>query len=784
MIDLLFDTIVGKVTDSVISVTYKYAKARIDRNELSEKVDEFYQAWIDKLYNATKDQELDLSGLAEYIEDGMVEELYTCCAKANNDIYLQKYNRILSSAYDKAYAQTQAQKENVNQFVNGIKNILFWLAEKNTDLNTKLVFRGFLDGMTSKNPIQDTIASPVIYTKEKTLEGSIALHKNELRNAPLISVAPERISFGALFKPLEHAGTLYLEQNIRMLNDMSEFASFGELYNEYKQKNVIITGTRGAGKTTGMKALYLNDKSNKEILYSTIRDFRDRQGHKSEYLNYIRQVIEGKILPEGKLIILDGLDEAFTSNAEAIAFVNSMLSKGLSIWIGCRSEYYNTIAPSIIHHPDGVADVLTWDDKSLAELFVRNYSDMVKDPGLITRMQAVFDNGNPEIMSFITSNPFFLTLFLFIEDKIGLMELPSNEYELIEVFLNKWYESEYGRGIAKVDIATYYDQLYKIANCLYSKGNKDEIKVDTLDESVFGFVSKARQRINGFVHWDFCVFLISKQIITATLQGDEAIIDCYPRAFLDDVTNMTWEQLETIAQKETSSLITMYNNLFSVYRQIYEPGDLLLSEKAVERIKAMDDKTRLMLKDEIIYFTLRLPLVDKIPFFNYASVSERVDHPIIELGLAYGIGMSMSHPYALNFAKKLIPGSAEEILNRSWTVAFFGDQDAPDIYDFKDSVFASWRIARNARIKRFKKNNEKAYRYRIFDIPIMFCFFSSRKWECDLSTDELEIIRACDISWAGYTDEEREFLYEQKEMLVKEYDYAMWAKEYFSRNSS
>ena len=177
----------------------------------------------------------------------------------------------------------------------------------------------------------------------------------------------------------------------------------------------------------------------------------------------------------------------------------------------------------------------------------------------------------------------------------------------------------------------------------------------------------------------------------------------------------------------------------------------------------------LALKDEIIYFSLRLPLIDKLPFFNYASSQKDANDSIIELGLAYGIGMSMSHPFALQFAKKLEPQKPAAILNQSWTVAFFGDQKTPNIYTFRENTAGPWRIARNVRLSRFKKNTEKSYRYRLFDIPLMFCFFSSRKWACDLSEEELQTINNCDIDWFGYSPDERLFLAEKKRLLVDKY---------------
>lgn len=144
------------------------------------------------------------------------------------------------------------------------------------------------------------------------------------------------------------------------------------------------------------------------------------------------------------------------------------------------------------------------------------------------------------------------------------------------------------------------------------------------------------------------------------------------------------------------------------------------------------------------------------------------------MGLAYGIGMRQSHPFALSFARKLKPNEPQEILNRSWTIAFFRDEKTDDIYSFTDNGTGSWKLARRARLERFKKQTEKAFRYRIFDIPLMYCFYVNRKWnlEC-ISKEDYYTIKNCSISWPQYNDEEAEFLNEQKNRLVSDYKKAL-----------
>lgn len=614
---------------------------------------------------------------------------------------------------------------------------------------------GFADDPTNSG--QGNLASAVMHQKQI------------IKRQPLITSAPERLSFGALFDDIDSNGEhlrLYSEPRVHLTNHISKDVFMSEFYQKHKHQNVLIIGNAGAGKTTGLKALFLADTTNSTVLFSTVKDYLDRNGRKSAMLKHIRCVLGRETSPTPEqLIILDGLDEAFANKSDAISFMDSISEAEATLWIGCRSDYYYSIIDSLKKPIEQVAEI-KWSAEN-AESFIRNYSIAVSDEDLPKKMDLL--RGESSVNDFIWKNPFFLTLSLFCVDCNGITEPPKNEYELIELFLDNWYDAEKKRGTTSISVTEYYRQLFRIANTLYHKTNKSNITAKGLDDAVLGFFSKYRNNILGFVHWDFCVFLISKQIIDSTRNGDLDIIKYYPKAFLNDVTDMTWNQLDVLSERSHSLIEEMRDNLFAVYKQIHEPDKNYISENAKRSLASMDSSTLLALKDEIIYFSLRLPLIDKLPFFNYASSQKDANDSIIELGLAYGIGMSMSHPFALQFAKKLEPQKPAAILNQSWTVAFFGDQKTPNIYTFRENTAGPWRIARNVRLSRFKKNTEKSYRYRLFDIPLMFCFFSSRKWACDLSEEELQTINNCDIDWFGYSSDERLFLAEKKRLLVDKY---------------
>ena len=145
---------------------------------------------------------------------------------------------------------------------------------------------------------------------------------------------------------------------------------------------------------------------------------------------------------------------------------------------------------------------------------------------------------------------------------------------------------------------------------------------------------------------------------------------------------------------------------------------------------------------------------------------------MISLGLAYGLATTMPHPYILDFARKITPGSPEDLRNRSWALVYFGDVPGYDEYagyTYEDDGTSKWTNVRKMRWECLKNNSPSFYRHRILDIPFLYCFYSSRQFKDCNSSNDLTDIENCDISNYDYTPEEREFLVEQKRLLVDVY---------------
>ena len=90
-------------------------------------------------------------------------------------------------------------------------------------------------------------------------------------------------------------------------------------------------------------------------------------------------------------------------------------------------------------------------------------------------------------------------------------------------------------------------------------------------------------------------------------------------------------------------------------------------------------------------------------------------------------------------------GRDEDVVNRSWTLIFFGDVRDRDPYLYLDDGTAGWNKAREARLSRLKRNDPKTMAYRALDLAVLFAFYRSRNWS-DFDAVDYEVIRKAEVS--------------------------------------
>ena len=140
-------------------------------------------------------------------------------------------------------------------------------------------------------------------------------------------------------------------------------------------------------------------------------------------------------------------------------------------------------------------------------------------------------------------------------------------------------------------------------------------------------------------------------------------------------------------------------------------------------------------------------------------------------GIAYGAASLDLFDIALQFAKEMeAPDSEANIVNRSWTLVFYGDVSDIDVdpIRFRDDGKVPWDKARQARLRRFKGNSKKDKAFRMFDLCIMIGFYISRNWE-NINENDLKIIESCEVNINEFPPEINSFLQNKKQCLVNEY---------------
>lgn len=359
-------------------------------------------------------------------------------------------------------------------------------------------------------------------------------------------------------------------------------------------------------------------------------------------------------------------------------------------------------------------------------------------------------------------------MILFVAENNDLDAI-DNEYELIDLFLNKWLERDEKEKKRRTKIEEVnYDGIRDIALCVYLKKNKRPKYNESLSafRDILVMSNTRRGTIHGFYHREFLTFFIANAMIDAALEHPDRIIRWFSQTFYDDITNIIKPVLSSITHEKSR---TIYENLFSVYKRTYENPDEITRVFKTQGLSP--EESFLKLRDEVIYFIIRLPNINHDVFAQYAYdhyLADNCKDTILFLGIAYGMaGIDPSNFYTLEFAKKLIPGSAEDIRNRGWGMCFFGDVEENG-YTYEDFDKRPWTKIRENRLNRLS-DNEKRYVTRVLDIPLLYCFYASREYADCTSYREYLTIKNTNISLGCFRKEQREFLELQKNQLVSIY---------------
>lgn len=587
-----------------------------------------------------------------------------------------------------------------------------------------------------------------------------------VKNRPAISVFRDNLSLGAV---LEKA---YITPKYKLCKHGQEYEGIAKIYEEYGNKNVIFVGEGGAGKTSAFLRLYtdteedMKEIGHKQFFYFFAPDLKcDEQdgGQKPvSYKKMLREIISSGSGLNG-ILLLDGLEEAYLNNGKkAGELLRELADSKIVFWVSCRTSFYERLDDDIIPLFAEKVHVKDWDSDDF-EKFISNCLKGRRDGNEIkTRINRLKKHA-----ASLTERPLFATMILFAAEDSKINDV-YNEYELIGLFLNKWMERERREKRIVFDREAVYKALRDIALSVYLRTNKRpkyHMQIRVFRDLLVMSDSNDGADILSFYHREFLVYFIVNALIDAALDHPDKILWWFSQTFYDDITNLI---KPVLARMDRDDIERIYNNLFSVYRQTYEK-----TNDVSETFKALGlppEESFLKLRDEVLYFILRLKLpdIDYNTFVRYAY--ENSSDTMLFLGIAYGMAaIDPNNRYTLEFAKKLEPGkkNKEEIRNRGWGICFFGDVDGNG-YTYDDSEGKPWNKLRENRLKRLS-DNEKKYVTRVLDIPLLHCFYASRGFRDCTSFRDYAIIKNTDISRPCFDKEQQAFMQERRSQLVYEY---------------
>ena len=588
----------------------------------------------------------------------------------------------------------------------------------------------------------------------------INAHQERLKNEMIFPWADSSINWRTAYPKL------FVEPTLESLNTR-KIISKKQLIEDYYDSNIIITGIAGAGKSTLLKQIYLFENTNNHFLYIHISSFSNTEDPWEKAIANIINNKNGSLKPV--TLLIDGVDESPFSEAELADIITKLSSlHNVHFWLASRDDFYKRIKSIIdMRNYTDVIKVLPWNNGE-AKVFIDKYTSIINKKDI---KETILQDGNKDDLKEIFQNPFETALLTFIveEGDFKFNEELSNRFVLYEHFFQCWIKREVHRKTSNGEVNSIADELYYASVQIY-KGKK--ATVTTKDTAVtgllipYGKTARFENEYKLFYHRSFCAFFIARKIQHCFINNSEQLLQLFSQPLKNDVTDFVNNSFHTMNIEEINQV---KNNLFLLYKYVLYPYKQFTPISVREYIIKMSDREKLCNKDELLYFLMRLPGVSVNQEIRYAN--RHTKEPLLKLNIAYGATLHNENRITLSYAKKLKPGTKEDLVNRSWTITYFSDVIA-DPLNYEDIEKKPWDNSRIARMNRLKDASFKSIRFRIFDIPLLICFYDSRSW-IDVTEEDFETIKKCDIGSNKYTTKEKYFLKKKKEELVNKCEQAL-----------
>ncbi|MBR1763447.1 MAG: hypothetical protein IJ731_08820 [Eubacterium sp.] len=563
-------------------------------------------------------------------------------------------------------------------------------------------------------------------------------------------LASESMPFSDIYN-----NNLYIDPDLKANGDKYNI-SLKEYFDIFVTDNhkTWVLGDAGCGKTTLLKHTFLEYvDSGKKAIYFTADNFKINVKSSNEVFS-----VNDIHFDDNLTLFIDGIDEVFATDLTQLGnFINCLKHFDCEMWLGCRTSFFNKYSKILMELCGSRIIVQDWLKDDVTN-YITEYCKNANKPQLLNKINSLIC-GNDSIMELCT-NPLRLSMLIFIVDNTPnnmILDI-KNDFNLYSRFFELWISNESRRLNTKYDETDLYEVWYRVSRELYET-NKSTITLYDNIEIISSLLrittySNGNLKTDGFYHRSLMEYLLAKQAIESMGISPEKTIHTLKYNNRSDVDHYIKRGFETLPYKKINHII---NTIIPAYYLAPE--------------KLQDNDEIFCVQNQIVYYITRMKTTNNEPIVTFLKdIYSKEERPIMRQGIAYGAANLGLFDIALQFAKEMEPGSEADIVNRSWTLVFYGDVSDINVdpIRYRDDGIVPWDNSRNARLRRFKSNSKKDKAFRMFDLCVMIGFYISRNWT-DLCEDDLKIIKKCETNISEFGNDVIEFLNEKKKYLVDEY---------------
>lgn len=571
-----------------------------------------------------------------------------------------------------------------------------------------------------------------------------------------------------------------------------------------KNRGIAILGKAGVGKSTFLRYLFLKHTN---IFFMFINRIRNRRYYFYKISEFIKDVKQMEYLENDsknakvKFVLLDGLDEINEADyVKVLQLIKRIYSLNYTILLSCRKDVYEIIKriePEIFALINYHCEIKEW-TLDLSKQYVQKYAKLHPNSNIESLIMPYFDNSSYKDFF---KTPLELSLLIYILEKGESLSLNENmlvnRADLYSRFLQNWIQREIiRRGDNKIDqeidvnmVVTLWSviafELVKNSNRKLIDTNNSEIKKciqkdRRLKKYIDGIVKTEylnnRKRILGFSHMRITEYLAANYFCLQLGKFDDQIIETIMFEYTYPITAFIQERFCLLSHEE---LKKNFLNLITIllYTDPYRMGSTLLQYRQTinnnlkRKIRSLSESETRTIKNQIIYFTSRIPNIDG----NLLNVGNEVIKEIYEKeqdkynkrSAAIGATILGNSEIEMQYAYELLEDAESNLRDRSFTMVYYQDVKDKNPFEYIDDEIAQWDNSRKSRLERLNSNGEKSLRLRTFDLITIYNFTQSRRNSFVPTQSELDIVKNCKTDIASYCDEKKALLERVKENLIQ-----------------